>query len=326
MSVRLAIAVCVVCLVPFQRALADPAPAGGLEYDEISFLNPDAAAHPPGAFDGDLAAIKTAVLAGQLGTVDERQRVARLKQEFSNPALKVAMMAAARAPGGAGILAALILDATIRGKIAAEGAAMGTEVHDAYVTEQRLGKWYHVVFLNGWTRREDVPNQTVLIVKPDKNQRIHLDLATQTYYTTPSTDSPQTAASTRAVMCSPSTTLDRGPKTLDGAATEIFETSFAAPRMSVTVTRYASSYVEPPERTVTGDLIPFDCLSSAAHTGPSMLTDHIALYQTMTASNGAVTTSQLDEIGNVRQGDQDSALFEVPAGFKEKRPGDIMNP
>src|ERR1022692_2435714 len=58
----------------------------------------------------------------------------------------------------------------------------------------------------------------------------------------------------RAVMCSPSTTVDRGPKKLDGAATEIFETSFAAPRMSVTVTRYASSYAEPPERTTIGDL------------------------------------------------------------------------
>jgi hypothetical protein len=323
MSVRLTIAVCAVCLVPLEGALADPAPAGGLEYDEISFVNADAAVHPPGAFDSDLAAIKTAALNGQLGTVDARQRVARLTREANDPALKAAMMAAARVPG-VGILAGLIATTALRAQFAAEGAAMGTSVHDAFITEQRLGTWYHVVYLNDWTRREDVPNQTVLIVKPDKNQRIHLDLATQTYYTTPSTDSPQTAASTRAVMCSPSTTVDRGPKTLDGVATEAFETTFAAARMSVTVTRYASSYAEPPERTATGDLIPYDCLATAAHTGPPMPTDHIALYQTMTATNGAATTSRLDEIGNVKQGDEDKALFEVPAGFKEKSPGDII--
>jgi hypothetical protein len=52
----------------------DPAPAGGLEYDEISFVNADAAMHPPGAFDGDLAAIKTAALNGQLGTVDAQRQ------------------------------------------------------------------------------------------------------------------------------------------------------------------------------------------------------------------------------------------------------------
>jgi len=75
MSVRLTIAVCAGCLAPLAGALADPAPAGGLEYDEIGFLNADLAAHPPGAFDGDLAAIKTAALNGQLGTVDARQRV-----------------------------------------------------------------------------------------------------------------------------------------------------------------------------------------------------------------------------------------------------------
>jgi hypothetical protein len=325
MSVKLTIAVCAVCLVPLQGALADPAPASGLEYDEISFVNADAAAHPPGAFDGDLAAIKAAALNGQLGTVDARQRVARLTREASDPALKVAMMAAARAPG-VGILAGLIATTALRAQFAAEGAAMGTEAHDAAINERRLGTWYHVVFLNGWTRREDVPNQTVLIVKQDKNERIHLDLATQTYYTTPSTDSPQTAASTRAMMCSPSTTVDRGAQTLDGVATEVFETTFTAPRLSVTVTRYASSYAEPPERTTTGDLIPFDCLATSAHTGPPMRTDRVALYQTMTVSNGAVSTSRLDEVGNVKQGNEDPALFEVPAGFKEKRPGDIMNP
>jgi hypothetical protein len=325
MSARLIIAACAAWLAPLGAAAADPAPAGGLEYDEISWINADPALHPPGGFQSDLTAIKTAALNGQLGTVDARRRVATITQEFQNPALRVAMMAAARVPG-AGILAALVVDSAMRAQVAAAGAAIGTSVHDAQQTEQRLGTWSHIVFLNGWTRREDVTNQTALIVKPDKNQRIHLDLALRTYYTTPSQDSPQTAAGTRRVICSPSTTIDRGPQTLDGAPTEIFETSFAPGPMSVKVTRYASSYAEPPERTPTGDLIPFDCPTAPAHVGPPIPTDHIALYQTATLRQGALTMSNVNEIGNVRQGDEDPALFEVPPGFTEKRPGDIMNP
>jgi hypothetical protein len=320
MSMKFPALVCAFCVVPLAGAASDPAPAGGLEYDEITFLNADTAAHPPGAFDTDLAAIKTAALNGELGTVDARQRVARLTKEAE--AMKVGLMAVSRIPQ-VGIMATMIANRALRAQIHAEGAAMGTSLHDAYQTEQRLGKWYHVVYLNGWTRREDVPNQTVLLVKPDKNQRIYLDLATQTYYTTPSKDSPQTAAGTRAVFCSPSMTIDRGPQTLDGVATEIFETTFNTSQFSATITRYASSYAEPPERTVNGDLIPFDCPATPAHSGPPMPTDHVALYQTVTTTFGAIVTSTLDEIGNVKQGDEDLALFEVPSEFKERRPGPI---
>ena len=87
-----------------------------------------------------------------------------------------------------GTMGALIASNALKLKFIEAGKELGNSGIRAYQTEQRLGKWYHVVYLNGWTRREDVANQTVLIVKPDANQRIYLDLALQTYYTTPATD------------------------------------------------------------------------------------------------------------------------------------------
>jgi hypothetical protein len=41
----------------------------------------------------------------------------------------------------------------------------------------------------------------------------------------------------------------------------------------------------------------------------------------MTVSSGTKVMSTLEEVGNVKQGDEDKALFDVPPGFKEKRPG-----
>jgi hypothetical protein len=43
----------------------------------------------------------------------------------------------------------------------------------------------------------------------------------------------------------------------------------------------------------------------------------------VTTTFGTIVTSTLDEIGNVKKGDEDPALFEVPSGFTEKRPGPI---
>lgn len=295
--------------------------ASGLEYDDILYSSADVAAHPPGSFDTDLTAIKAAALNGELGDVESRKRMVELLKEAGDPVQRAAMLAVSKIPvfGTLGLLVALNAE---RVRLHAEGTAMIKSMVEANRTEQRLGKWYHVVYLNGWTRREDVANQTVLIVKPDKNERIYLDLALQHYHKAPATDSPRTEASTRAMICAPSATVDRGAQALDGITTEIFQTTFNASQSSATITRYESSYTEPPKRTVTGDLIPFDCPAGTAHTGPPMPTDRVALYQTVTVTYGATVMSTLDEIGNIKQGDEDKALFEVPSGFKEVRPGD----
>jgi hypothetical protein len=315
---KFAVTVCIFCIIAVGGATCERAFAGGLEYDQIAYRSADVAAHPPGSFDSDLAAIKTAVLNGELGTVASRKRMAELTKEALDPVRQVELRALSSLPG-IGTLGLLIAMNAVKVHLHQEGAAMVKSMMDANRTEQRLGKWYHVVYLNGWTRREDVANQTVLIVKPDTNERIYLDLAMQTYYTTPATDSPRTEASTRAMMCAPSTTVDRGPQALDGITTEIFQTTFNASQSSAIITRYESSYTEPPKRTVTGDLIPFDCPAGTAHSGPPMPTDRVALYQTVTATFGTSVISSLEEIGNIKQGDEDKALFEVPPGFSEKR-------
>jgi hypothetical protein len=295
--------------------------AGGLEYDHIVYQSADAAAHSPGSFDKDLTAIKAAVLNGELGTVASRKRMAELLKEAKDPLRQAAMQGVLRIPGFSrlGLLIAEKAAVAERARLYGEGTVITHALIDANRTEQRLGKWYHVVYLNGWTRREDVANQTVLIVKPDKNERIYLDLAVQTYRTTPATDSPGSAASTRAIMCSPSATVDRGAQTLDGISTEIFETTFTASQSTLTLTRYESSYTEPPKRSVVGDLVPFDCPAGTVHTGPPMPTDRVALYQTMTANYGTTVLSTLDEIGNIQRGDQDKALFDVPSGFDKEK-------
>jgi hypothetical protein len=294
---------------------------GGLEYDQIQYRNADGAAHPPGSFDTDLTAIQTAVLDGELGTVASRKRLAELRKEASDPLRRASMSALAQLPvfGRLGMLIAQKAAIVERARLRVEGTAMVHSLFDAARAEERLGKWYHVVYLNGWTRREDVANQTVLIVKPDKNERIYLDLALQTYRTAPATDSAASAASTRAMLCAPSTTVDRGPQALDGITTEIFESTFTASHGSATVTRYESSYTEPPKRTVTGDLIPFDCPAGTAHTGPPMPTDRVALYQMMTVTYATSVMSTLEEVGNIQQGDQDKALFEIPSGFSKEK-------
>jgi hypothetical protein len=294
-----------------------PTEAGGLQYDEIRYGDADGAAHPPGSFDTDLTAIQAAVLDGELGTVASRTRMAELRKEAMDPLRRASMSALAQLPvfGTLGLLIAQRAAIAERARLRVEGAAMVHSLVDAARAEQRLGKWYHVVYLNGWTRREDVANQTVLIVKPDKNERIYLDLALQTYRTTPATDSPASAASTRAMVCAPSTTVDRGPQALDGITTEIFETTFKASQGSAIVTRYETSYAGPPRRTVTGDLIPFDCPPGTAHTGPPMPTDRVALYQLMTVTYGTTVMSTLEEVGNIQQDGGDKALFEVPSGF-----------
>jgi hypothetical protein len=312
--------VCALSVVFFDGFGAGQARAGGLEYDQIVFRTADVAAHPPGLFDADLAAIKTATLNGELGTVASRKRMMELSKEVDNPAQKAALMLASQIPFF-GTMGALIASNALKLKFIEAGKTIGNSATQAYQTEQRLGKWYHVVYLNGWTRREDVANQTVLIVKPDDNQRIYLDLALQTYYTTPATDSATTETQTRAVMCAPSTTVDSGPQALNGIDTELFKTTFTTSQMSVIVSRYESKYTEPPKRDESGNLIPFDCPAGTSHTGPPMPTDRVSVYSTMVATYGATVASSLEEIGNIDEGDKDAALFAIPAGFKEKRPG-----
>jgi hypothetical protein len=316
------LAVCALCAIFLLGFGAAQARAGGLEYDQIVFRTADVAAHPPGSFDTDLAAIKTATLNGELGTVASRKRMSELSNEVNNPAQRAALMLASQIPF-VGTMGALIASNALKLKFIEAGKALGNSGIRAYQTEQRLGKWYHVVYLNGWTRREDVANQTVLIVKPDANQRIYLDLALQTYYTTPATDTPSIEAQTRAVMCSPSTTVDSGPQVLDGIDTELFKTTFTTTQISAIVSRYESKYTEPPKRDESGNLIPFDCPAGTSHTGPPMPTDRISLYSTMVVTYGAKVASSFEEIGNIDQGDKDAALFAIPPGFKEKSPGGI---
>lgn len=310
--------VCAASVVLFGCIASGRASADGLEFDQIVYQNGDVAAHPPGSFAADLTAIKAAVLDGELGTAASRKRMAELLKEAQDPA-RIAAMSAAGALFGT--LGALVATNAERAQLQKEGGAIEKSDADAAQAEKRLGKWYHVVYLGGWTRREDVANQTVLIVKPDTNERIYIDLATQTYYTMAATDPSQAQANTRAMLCAPSTTVDRGPQMLDGIATEIFQTTFTATQATATVTRYESTYIEPPKRTAAGALIPFDCPAGTEHTGPPMPTDRVALYQTMTVSYGASTMSTLEETGNLKQRDEDIQLFEVPPGFKEKRPG-----
>ncbi len=296
--------------------------AAGLEYDQIVFRTADVAAHPPGSFDTDLAAIKTATVNGELGTVASRKRMLELTKAANDPAQKAALMLASQIPF-LGTMGALIASNALKLKFFEAGKAMGNSATQAYQTEQRLGKWYHVVYLNGWTRREDVANQTVLIVKPDANQRIYLDLALQTYYTTPATDTASVEAQTRAVMCAPSTTVDSGPQALNGIDTELFTTTFTTSQMSVVVSRYESTFTEPPKRDEAGNLIPFDCPAGTSHTGPPMPTDRVSVYSTIVMTAGTTVASRFEEIGNIDQGDKDAALFAIPPGFKEKSPGDV---
>ena len=96
--------------------------------------------------------------------------------------------------------------------------------------------------------------------------------------------------------------------------------------MSVTVSRYESSYTEPPKRDEAGNLIPFDCPAGTAHTGPPMPTDRVPLYSTLILTHGTAVGSTLEENGKIKQGDEDKALFEIPPGFKEKKPTDGVLP
>jgi hypothetical protein len=323
--VRRAIALCAFGIVCFGGALAQAALADGLEYDQIVFQSADAAVHPPGSFASDLAANESATLSGELGTADARKRLSSLMAQANDPAQKAAMMLAAQIPifGTLGMMVARNAMNQLRAHLRQEGKGIGSEIRDANASEQRLGKWYHVVYRNGWTRREDVANQTVMIIKADQDQRIYLDLALQTYYTTPATDTPASEAAVRAVLCAPSTTIDGGPHALDGITTELYTSTFTAPELTFTVTRYESQFIEPPKRDVAGNLIPFDCPAGTSHTGPPMPTDRVALYASKVTSHGAMVVSTLEETGNIKQTDEDEALFEIPAGFKEKSPGAI---
>lgn len=302
------------------RASAEPS---GLEYDQITWVSADPASHLPGSFQGDLAAIKVALLNGELGSADSRKRVAEIFKEASDPARRLEMSALGRIPG-VGLLAVLIasnaqtmkLRSELRGPVQAQVAALRLE--------QQLGKWYHVTYLNGWTRREDVSNQTVLIVKPDQDRRIYLDLALRTYYTSSANGTGSNDASTRAVMCSPSTTVNRGAKVLDGVSTDVFETTFTANDRSVVLTRYESPYTEPPKRDRAGNLVPLDC-PGAPHTGPAMPVDRVALYESILFHAGSQSASTVDEEGNMTRTDPDPALFEVPPGFVKKSPLDIIH-
>jgi hypothetical protein len=223
-----------------------------------------------------------------------------------------------------GILGLRIAANVERGKMRSETDAIANIIVRAYRLEQQLGKWYHVVYLNGWTRREDVAGQTVLIVKPEKNERIYLDLALQTYYKATANDATTSSASTRAMLCAPSTTVDRGPEVLDGVTTEIYETTFDSGNTSVTMTRYESSYTEPPKRDWAGTLVPFDCPAQTVHTGPPMPLDRVSLYSTIVTRSGAQSVTRFDEVGNVKQGEVDRALFEIPSVFREKRPFGLL--
>jgi hypothetical protein len=318
--VRLAIALCAFGIVCFVGGISQTALADGLEYDQIVFQSADAAVHPPGSFASDLAANESATLSGELGTADSRKRLSSLMAQANDPAQKAAMMLAAQIPifGTLGMMVARNAMNQMRAHLQQEGKGIGSAIRDANAAEQRLGKWYHVVYRNGWTRREDVANQTVMIIKADQNQRIYLDLALQTYYTTPATDTPASEAAVRAVLCAPSTTVDGGPHVLDGITTELYTSTFTAPELTFSVTRYESQFIEPPKRDVAGNLIPFDCPAGTSHTGPPMPTDRVALYALKVTSHGAMVVSTLEETGNIKQTDEDEALFEIPAGFKEK--------
>jgi hypothetical protein len=302
------------------RASAEPT---GLEYDQITWVSAELTAHQPGSFQSDLAAIKAALLNGELGSADSRKRVAEIFKEASDPAKRLEMSALGRIPG-IGLLAVLIasnaqqvkLRSELRGPVEAQRAALRLE--------QQLGKWYHVTYLNGWTRREDVSNQTVLIVKPDQDTRIYLDLALQTFYTGPA-NAPASSASTHAMLCSPSTTVNRGAQVLDGVSTDIFETTFDANGTSVVITRYESPFTEPPKRDAAGNLIPFDCPSAPTHTGPAMPIDRVALYETMFVRFGSHSVTTVNEEGNIKRTDPEPALFEVPPGFVKKSPLDVIH-
>jgi hypothetical protein len=322
--VKFAIALCAFSFLFFDGAWSQAVLADGLEYDQIVFQSADTTSHPPGSFATDLAANEAATLDGELGTAASRKRLAALLSQANDPVQKAAMMVAAQIPF-LGTLGAIVASNALRAHLQEEGKGIGSQIRGAQKAEERLGKWYHVVYLNGWTRREDVANQTVLIIKADQNKRIYLDLALQTYYTTPATDTPKSEADARAVLCSPSTTVDGGPHTLDGIPTELFTSTFTAPKLTFTATRYESQYTEPPKRDTAGNLIPFDCPAGASHTGPPMPTDRVALYSSTVATQGAMMVSTLEETGNIKQVDEDAALFEIPPGFKVKSSG-ILGP
>jgi hypothetical protein len=301
------------------RASAEPS---GLEYDQITWVSADPASHLPGSFQGDLAAIKVALLNGELGSADSRKRVAEIFKEASDPARRLEMSALGRIPG-VGLLAVLIASNAQTIKLRSELRGPGQAQVAALRLEQQLGKWYHVTYLNGWTRREDVSNQTVLIVKPDQDTRIYVDLALRTYYTA-SANAPGSSASSRAMLCSPSTTVNRGAQVLDGVPTDIFETTFDANGTSAVVTRYESPFTEPPKRDGAWNLIPFDCPGAPTHTGPAMPIDRVALYEKVFMSSGSHSVTMVNEEGNIKRTDPEPALFEVPPGFVKKSPLDII--
>jgi hypothetical protein len=295
------------------RANAEPS---GLEYDQIRWNSADPASHPPGGFQTDLAAIKTALLNGELGSADSRKRVAEIFKEAADPKRRLEMSALGRIPG-VGILGVLIASRAFEVKLRSELIGPVEAQVKAFRLEQQLGKWYHVTYFKGWTRREDVSNQTVLIVKPDQDKRIYLDLALKTYSTSSANKPGLSDASTRAVLCSPSTTVNRGVQVLDTVSTDIFETTFTGSSLSVVLTRYESPYTEPPKRDLDGNLIPLDC-PGATHTGPAMPIDRVALYEVTVTRAGARSLSTVAEEGNIAPTDPDPALFEVPDGFVPK--------
>jgi hypothetical protein len=302
------------------RVSAEPT---GLEYDQIRWVSADpATSHVPGTFQSDLAAIKDALLNGELGSAEARKRIAEIYKEASDPARRLEMMAIGRIPG-VGILAVLIASRAENARLRSELSSPLNAQVKAFQLEQQLGKWYHVTYRNGWTRREDVSNQAVVIVKPDQDKRIHLDLALRTYYTSAANGPGSTDASTRAVICSPSTTVNRGVKVLDGVSTDIFETTFDANGKSVVMTRYESPFTEPPRRDFDGNLVPLDC-PGATHTGPAMPIDRVAMFETIVLHAGANTGSNADEVGDIKRTDPDPALFEVPPGFAQKSPLDLI--
>jgi len=298
------------------------ADATGLEYDQIRWVSADQASHPPGAFQSDLAAIKDALVNGELGSADSRMRVEQIYKEAADPTRRLELMALGRIPG-AGILAVLIVLNAEKAKLRSEMISPMEATRNAALLEQKLGKWYHVTYLKGWTRREDVSNQTAIIVKPDQDTRIYLDLALRTYYTSSANTPGASDASQRAVLCSPSTTVNRGVKVLDGVSTNIFETTFDSGGRSVVFTRYESPFTEPPKRDYDGNLIPLDC-PGAAHAGPAMPVDRVALYESIIFHVGSQSSSTVDEEGNIAPTDPDPALFEVPPGFVKKSPQDII--
>ena len=130
------VAACAVSVVSFGGAAAERALGDGLEYDQIVFHTPDVAAHPPGSFDSDLTAVKTASLNGELGTVASRKRMLEMTKIAQDPARKIALMAASQIPF-LGTMGALIATNALRAKFLEEGKTMGNSATHAYQTEHQ---------------------------------------------------------------------------------------------------------------------------------------------------------------------------------------------